>query len=133
MDGGNEPSPTELDREKGLRSGWVIKGASDEASEDPELKGVEHFVDREERVGVAGAKTVRHFRSGEAETKESVLNLAVVEEVEVFQNGGDLVHPSSDDISREGNIADRRSQQLKTPQRGTRDASVERIGDGRIQ
>ena len=46
LDGRDEASPAKLDREKGLRAGWVIEGASDETSEGAELERVKVFVDR---------------------------------------------------------------------------------------
>ena len=114
MGGGKEAGAAEFDGEKRLIARWIVEGSTKKTRESRELEGVEIVVDRGKRLGVAGTETVRHFREGVAMTQQAVLQLRIVEERKIVEDGGDFSDSSGNNITRERDVTDGCSQELET-------------------
>ena len=90
-------------------------------------------VDREKRVGVAGALTIGHFGEGKAVTKEEVFQLGVVEGAEDVKDGGNLFHPGGDDVAREGYVADWCPKEFVSFVGRARNSSINGVCDGGVE
>ena len=109
----------------GSRGG--IELAADEEREGRELEGVEVVVSWEKMRWIACAEAVGEFGERVAVAEESILYLSVIDSRKGVEDGFNFPDAMMNGVAREGNVANRRTEQHKAVFGGARNATFKRV------
>ena len=129
LDSGPEASAAEFDGEEGLEAGRLVHLPTKDEGERRELKVVKVVVGGEKVGRIAGAETVGKFREREAVSEKAKLNLGVVEGRKEIKDLIDFPDAPVDDVLRVGDVADGAAEKNEAAVGGTRDTTIQGIGD----